>query len=392
MPPPRYRAYALPGVAPLVRARWALALRRAPVMTVEEHAAAVGVGELEEIVGCALCGERRVRALFYVRPGRAPRRRYHVVRCTGCGFLYRHPGIRPERLGDLYGSGQYGTFLTGHYAGRRRRRYRLVMNAFAPLFADGAGRRLLDYGSGAGLFLELADRRGFDGYGVDLAPDAVEYARTRPGGANSFHGSPREVPEIAAGGFDVITLWSVLAHLPSPVDDLTMLRELLTEDGVLLILTVNANSLDLKAKRAHWGGFTPNHLKFFAPTTLGMLLERAGFGAMVIRPMLPDHVASGRASLTERQLRRMRRNVSGGGNQGNMLRAVAFVDPAGPARWSLQDDALMLGGRAAAPAQASRKRTRPATSSASPPSATHARAKRSATRRASLPSAKRVWQ
>ena len=27
---------------------------------------------------------------------------YAVVRCEGCGLLYRNPGIRPERLGDLY--------------------------------------------------------------------------------------------------------------------------------------------------------------------------------------------------------------------------------------------------------------------------------------------------
>jgi hypothetical protein len=84
IPPPRYCVFTLPGVAPLVRARWALTVRRAPVMTVEEHAAATGMGELEEIVGCALCGERRVRALFYVRPGREARRRYHVVLCAGC--------------------------------------------------------------------------------------------------------------------------------------------------------------------------------------------------------------------------------------------------------------------------------------------------------------------
>jgi SAM-dependent methyltransferase len=344
IPSPGYWAYTLPGVAPLVRARWAWTVRRAPVMTVEEHAAATGVGEAEEIIGCALCGERRVRALFYVRPGRSPRRRYHVVLCAGCGFLYRHPGIRPERLGDLYGSGTYGAFLTGHYAGRRRRRYRLVMDAFAPLFAAGEARRLLDFGSGSGLFLEVAHKRGFDGYGVDMAPDAVEYARTRPGGANSFYGSPRDVPEIAAGGFDVVTLWSVLAHLPCPADDLKMLRGLLSDDGALLILTVNANSLELKAKRARWGGFTPNHLKFFSPPTLCLLVQNAGFGAVVIRPMLPDEVAVGKARLTARQLRRMRRNVESR-YEGNMLRAVAFVDPAGPARWGLQDGALMLSGR-----------------------------------------------
>jgi SAM-dependent methyltransferase len=344
-PPRRSWVYVLPGAAALVRARWAWTVRRAPVMTVEEHGAATGVGEIEEIIGCALCGERRVRALFFVRPGRARRRRYHVVRCTRCGLLFRHPGIRPERLGDLYSGGRYRSFLTGQYAARRQERYRVVMDAFAPLFAAGDGRRLFDFGSGAGLFLEVAHERGFDGYGVDLSPDSVEYARTRPGGANSFYGSPRDVPEIAAGGFDVVTLWSVLAHLPRPVEDLTMLRGLLTDDGVLLVLTVNANSLHLKAKRAAWSGFTPNHLMFYSATTLCRLFERVGFGAVVMRPTLPDHLAASGTALTGRQLRRARRTVAGGGNQGGMLRAVAFADPAGPARWSLEHDALMLGGQ-----------------------------------------------
>jgi SAM-dependent methyltransferase len=345
IPPRGSWVYVLPGAAPLVRARWTWIVRRAPVMTVEEHGATRGVREIEEIIGCALCGERRVRALFYVRPGRARRQRYHVVLCAGCGLLYRHPGIRPERLGDLYSGGRYRSFLTGQYAARRQARYRLVMDAFAPLFAAGDGRRLFDFGSGAGLFLEVAHERGFEGFGVDLSPDAVEYARTRPGGANSFLGSPRDVPVIAAGGFDVVTLWSVLAHLPCPVDDLTMLRGLLSDDGVLLVLTVNANSLGLKAKRAAWSGFTPNHLKFYSATTLCRLFEQTGFGAVVMRPTLPDHLAAGRAALTGRQLRRAHRTVAGGGNQGGMLRAVAFADPAGPARWSLEHDAFVFGGQ-----------------------------------------------
>ena len=342
IPPRRSWVYVLPGAAPLVRARWAWTVRRAPVMTVEEHGAATGVREIEEIIGCALCGERRVRALFHVRPGRARRRRYHVVLCAGCGLLYRHPGIRPERLGDLYSGGRYRSFLRGRYAERRQDKYRRVMDAFAPLFAVGDGRRLFDFGSGTGLFLEVAHERGFDGYGADLSPDSVEYARTRPGGANSFHGSPRDVPEIASGGFDVVTLWSVLAHLPRPVEDLTMLQALLTDDGVLLVLTVNANSLNLKAKRDAWSGFTPNHLMFYSPTTLCRLFERAGFGAVILRPTLPDHVTAGRA-LTARQLRRARRTVAGAGNQGGMLRAVAFAEPAGPARWGLEHEAVVLG-------------------------------------------------
>jgi 2-polyprenyl-3-methyl-5-hydroxy-6-metoxy-1,4-benzoquinol methylase len=53
------------------------------------------------------------------------------------------------------------------------------MAPFGPLFAAGAGRRLLDFGCGNGL-LDLAHARGFECYGVDLAEDAIEHARRKP--------------------------------------------------------------------------------------------------------------------------------------------------------------------------------------------------------------------
>src|SRR6185436_2311717 len=102
-----------------------------------------------------------------------PRWDYHVVRCPGCELRYRHPGIRPERLGDLYDSGRYADFLAGKYTRKRTRRYETTMAPFGRLFASGEGRRLLDFGCGNRLFLDFAHVRGFACYGVDLAEDAV---------------------------------------------------------------------------------------------------------------------------------------------------------------------------------------------------------------------------
>jgi SAM-dependent methyltransferase len=323
------RPYALPGVARVVELRWALMLRRRRVLDLADYAARVEVGEAEELVTCPLCGERRVQPLF--KPRKPGQWSYRVVRCPSCGMLYRNPGIRPERIGDLYGGG-YARFLTGRYAQKRQDDYRLAMDAFGGLFADGAGRRLLDYGCGVGLFLEVARERGFDGCGVDLAPDAVHEARQR--GLRAWHGSPQGVPEVADGGFDVVTLWSVLAHLPRPIDDLAMLRRLLAHDGVLLVYTVNANSLLLKAYGHDWGGFTPNHLVFSSPTTLPGLLRAAGFPAVVLRPMYGGGVERGEARLLPRQERRLRRAVERG-NQGTMLRAAAFASSDGPRAWGM---------------------------------------------------------
>jgi 2-polyprenyl-3-methyl-5-hydroxy-6-metoxy-1,4-benzoquinol methylase len=296
-------------------------------MTAEEHAARVGVADREEVIGCDLCGERRVQPLFAPRGKRKPWT-YHVVRCPTCGFLYRNPGIQPARLGELYAGAGYGRFLAGKYARERRRRYRLVLDGFHPLFAEGAGRRLLDFGCGAGLFLELAHERGFDVHGVDLSPAAVRRARKRPSGRKAYVGSPLDVPEIAAGGFDVITLWSVAAHLADPLGDLRMLRGLLAPEGVMLVLTVNASSLLLKAQGAGWGGFTPNHLKFFSPETLTRALHLAGFPAVLVEPMYTDPVEAGTLRLRPRHERRLRHAIDRG-NRGNMQRAVGFASADG---------------------------------------------------------------
>ena len=341
VPPRAAWDYVLPGLAAVHEARWRAFLRRLPVISADQHAERTGVEDIEEVIGCSLCGERRMKPLWEARAPGSGDWRYDVVMCASCSFMYRHPGIKPERLGELYGGGKYVKFLTGHYEKDRRRRYELVLDAFDPLFADGAGRRLFDYGCGAGHFLEVAHERRFDGYGVDLSADSIEQARRRPGGANTYFGTPQDVPEIAAGGFDAVTLMSVLAHLPEPVKDLAMLRALLEPDGVLLLLTVNANSVKLKADRSRWNGFTRNHLKFFSPTTLPILLREAGFAAVAFRPMYGDAVEAGTSPLTSRQQARLRRTIDRG-NRGNMMRAVAFNDPDGPARWGLETATVTL--------------------------------------------------
>jgi SAM-dependent methyltransferase len=348
----------LPGFDRLLELRWAARIGRAPVMSPEQHAAAVADpgrrhAGIEVPLACAACGGTRLQELLHVYDHRhkKPRWNYHVVRCADCGFLYRHPGIRPERLGDLYATGKYAKFLAGKYTRKRAQRYEVTLAPFGALFESGHGRRLLDFGCGNGLFLEIAHERGFECYGVDLAADAIEAARQKPSGRHAYHGAPDEIPEIQAGGFYVITIWSVMAHLAQPVEDLTMLRRLLTPDGVLLMLTVNAGSLVLKRRLETWGGFTPNHLLFSSPQTLPLLLQRAGFGAVVMPPWYGEPVERGTSSLSLGAQRRLRRTVDRG-NRGNMLRAVAFADPDGPRQWGLEEHRQQLTSPSARPAPA----------------------------------------
>ena len=137
----------------------------------------------------------------------------------------------------------------------------------------------------------------------------------------------------------MITMWSVLAHLPRPLEDLTMLRSLLAPDGVLLLLTVNAGSLKLKRQLEAWAGFTPNHLVMFSPAPLRRLLAGAGFAAVVMPPWYGEPVETGSSRLRGREQRVLRRAVDHG-NRGDMLRAAAFAAPGGPSRWGLSGSPL----------------------------------------------------
>jgi 2-polyprenyl-3-methyl-5-hydroxy-6-metoxy-1,4-benzoquinol methylase len=297
-------------------------------MSLEDYRSTVSPGEIEEFITCQLCGESRQRPLY--RP-RGPGWKYRVVQCPSCGFLYRNPNIRPDRLGDLYATG-YSRFLSGQYARRRQRRYQVVMDAIAPVFDQGHGRRLLDFGCGTGLFLQLAEQRGFQAYGVDLSPDSVAQASRRLTTARVFHGSPLEVDEIASGGFDVITMWSVLAHLPRPVAELSTLRSLLADGGVLVILTVNGGSLHLAGLGSGWGGFTRNHLMFYSRDTLPRVLHAAGFGAAGLVPFYGDEISAGESSLSPREVRLLRNRVDTT-DYGEMLVGVGFATEAAVARW-----------------------------------------------------------
>ncbi|MFI6511869.1 class I SAM-dependent methyltransferase [Streptosporangium sp. NPDC050855] len=373
--PRNHRSYVRPGERLAREVQWRLRIGRTPVMRFQDYRERTLLERAEEFVTCRLCGETRQQPLFQ-RAGAGRGGSYRVVRCPACGLLYRNPALRPPtadvpHTDVLYADPLYADLLYALYADpssadvpraddgaapdrtadRRRRRRRLTMDAFGPVFSSGRGRALLDVGHGAGdgIFLRLARERGFEAAGLDLAAGSVtaavarlavpgtrsgtagvRAARTGPAGTGPAGTGPAGIG-AAAGGFDVITLWSVLARLPRPMEDLRCLRGLLAPGGVMLILTANAASLQLKAYGNGWTGFRRNNLMFYSAETLVTLLSRTGFAGVAFAPFYGDDVEAGAVGLPGRMGRRLRRNVEAGG--GKMIRALAFADRQAVHRW-----------------------------------------------------------
>jgi len=141
--------------------------------------------------------------------------------------------------------------------------------------------RILDIGCAAGFFLHIAKQQGFDPYGVDVSENLCDFAE-REFKLDVFCGTLSE-GNYPSEYFDVVTMFDVLSHLPTPVENLNEVYRVLRDDGLLLIETGNKGELNPKAVEK-WGDVwgSPSHLYHFSAETLMKLLEITGFECLDI--------------------------------------------------------------------------------------------------------------
>jgi 2-polyprenyl-3-methyl-5-hydroxy-6-metoxy-1,4-benzoquinol methylase len=207
-----------------------------------------------------------------------------VVRCPGCGLEWQRPFPSSQRLRELYAGDYFARWGARDQASLER--VRGIKQASArELLAELArlrpGGKLLDLGCAAGFLLEAAEAAGFEGYGLDLNPEAIGLAKQRFGDRVALGG----LDETAFPGirFDAVTLIDVLEHVPDPTALLVQVRGRLAPGGALAALLPNAASLTRRLLGRRWPHYTPEHLFFWNPAALRRQLEAAGFEVRAIR-------------------------------------------------------------------------------------------------------------
>jgi SAM-dependent methyltransferase len=136
--------------------------------------------------------------------------------------------------------------------------------------------QLLDIGCATGEFMSFTRQHGWNVSGIELVGKAAQIAR-EVHGLNVYQG-PIESIALPENHFDVITLWDVLEHLPSPRTTLIHARRLLKPGGLLVFSIPNLTSFDRYIFGTSWIGWdAPRHLYLFSPDNLDQLMKIAGF-------------------------------------------------------------------------------------------------------------------
>jgi len=230
-------------------------------------------------VPCALCGARDTTRLY-------TKYKHGIERCRRCGLVYANPRAPEAAILARYNSEYFwNEYLPAVAAegGRVDLEYQdqryAAMLAFIDRHTPGA-RRMLEVGTGAGLFLKSAERAGWEVAGLELSPDGSAFARERLG--LDVRTERAEAMSFPAGSFDVAVMFDVIEHLFDPRAVLEATRGALAPGGVLVVSTPNFNALSRWVLGADWAVLSPlEHTYYFTERTLGRLLMSAGFRAPV---------------------------------------------------------------------------------------------------------------
>lgn len=141
--------------------------------------------------------------------------------------------------------------------------------------AATGGRRVLDIGFGSGAYMDLVTSMGWEAFGCDPDPIAVENARAR---GLSVRTGGVEVWADAEETFDAVTLRHVVEHLHDPVSALRSIFRLLRPGGQFFLDAPNIDSLGHQHYGRYWVGLDPpRHLVLLNWETTNQLLAKLGF-------------------------------------------------------------------------------------------------------------------
>lgn len=211
---------------------------------------------------CGVCGANDTKKLYSLKG-------FDVVKCRHCGFVYVNPRIANEDLPKLYSSDyfrnrQYGYLDYEATAHLRKKNFERWYRDIQPFLKVDKGN-VLDIGCASGYFLEILRSKGWNVQGIELDPAMIAVLKEKNIPAYTYTFDTFQTNEK----YHLITLFDVLEHLPDIKDTFTRLASLLHPDGIVALITPDAESFQHKLFGKRWFQLKPQeHIHYFSASTL----------------------------------------------------------------------------------------------------------------------------
>jgi len=221
---------------------------------------------------------------------------FEVIECKKCQFKHVVPIPTEEELVKVY-EDEFYSDEKPLYIERMKEdsewwnlSYDDRYDSFEELL-DKNNRRILDIGSGPGLFLNRGKERGWEVTGIEPSKQAFEYS-SKELGLNIFNMFLNESTKDELETFNVIHMSEVLEHIPGAEELLNIAYEKLTHGGLICVVVPNDyNPFQYTLRDAcdfdPWWVAPPHHINYFNFESLTRLLEKVGFKVVLRESTFP---------------------------------------------------------------------------------------------------------
>lgn len=199
-------------------------------------------------------------------------------RCTSCGLGFIHPPPHPEEIKKLYGQSYYDSWgINSEDSATERMKQATFHDKLTAIekYMPTKGR-ILDIGCATGFFLDASRQRGWEPYGVELSSYSSALAREKIGDDRIFTGQIEEA-RFADGFFDTVVMTDVIEHVTDVRSFIAEVARILRPGGVAAVTTPDPLALSCRLLGKNWPHYKLEHLMYFTPDALALLMEPLGF-------------------------------------------------------------------------------------------------------------------
>ena len=239
-------------------------------------------------INCPSCNSKKYKFQF-------KKSKFTFVECKKCLTLFVNPRPSAELLEKYYSSSKCMNYWAQIYQKTEKSR---IKNIFEPrlqlvqkVLDENNFKKinhLVEVGAGYGWFCRLAQKKKLANSITAIEPSEItsKICKQIPN-INVVESTIEKIPELNA---DVIVNFELIEHLFDPKPFVKSCYDGLKSNGLLILTTPNFFGLDMQIlKKQHDSIVAPNHLNFFNPNSISLLLKSAGFKKIkIITPGILD--------------------------------------------------------------------------------------------------------
>jgi len=191
--------------------------------------------------------------------------------CVDCDFVFKDLDSLSINLDEYYAN-----LTDDYYDSLQENRRVLEHNKMLGIINQNKlNGNVLDIGCGTGGFLDSLDSKQWEKWGIDPAlftGKILKEKNIKPINTGFLNA------ELPKKYFDVVTMFDVMEHIYEPKKYIKKIKEILKDDGIILLATPNVSSLMAKISGKHWRHYSAiGHITFYSPKILKQILEEEGF-------------------------------------------------------------------------------------------------------------------